>query len=82
MSKRPSSSRTTTSIKRGIIIYTDQTPVGFGKAAKAGLQNQTRFNQLAWPKSKKSDYEYSAVSLKTVNMKHYNGIKGNPVMNS
>ena len=82
MSKRPSSANTTTSIKRGIILYTDRTPVGFGKSVQTSHQQQTKFNKSAWPKYKKSDYEYSSLSTKTLNMKHYNGMKGNPIVNS
>ena len=82
MSKRPLSSKASSSITRGIIIYTDNTPIGFGKTARMSLETKTKFNKLAWPKSKKSDYEYSTLSLKKVNKKHENAITANPIMNS
>ena len=69
-------------IKQGMILYTDTTPIGFGKYSKTPIKNQAIHNKKAWPKYTKSGYLVKPIEIDVINMKHINSIVGNPIMNS
>jgi hypothetical protein len=69
-------------VKHGMVLYTNNTPIGFGKKARLSIQSQSKHTKKSWPKYSRSGYKVRPASTRDVNKKHFNITKSNPLMNS
>ena len=69
-------------LHQGLVLYTDETPIGFGKGPKTIIKKQGRYEAKAWPKYKRAGFKHRQPSRKEYNKKYINGVIGNPLMNS
>jgi len=69
-------------VHKGIILFTDETPIGFGKAKKLMINNQKKHTAGAWPNYKRAGFKHRKPSEGEINAKHLNSVIGNPFMNS
>lgn len=60
-------------VKQGMVLYTNKTPIGFGRKARESLRNQKSYNAKAWPKYRRAGHKLSKTPLKFVNKKYFNG---------